>query len=1163
MPRRYNVNPLKKDFDLTEWETNPVGVVNWGQIGGNLPNQNDLQVALDAKVNDTGDTMTGNLNFTNASVTNANTVSFNTANTTAITEGVMGYNSATANLELGLAGGNTTVALGKELVLPRRVRNSSGTTMTKGTVVYISSVSGNTPVVSRAIATGDATSAFTIGVVAENINDGNTGWVLTNGLLAGINLASYTAGDTLYLSGTNAGEFTNVPQLAPKHYVRVGIVTKATTDGEMIVNIINGYELKEIHDVALSSVQTGQILQYQTDGLWKNVTLSGVITNHNSLNGIQGGTTNEYNHLTNLQVSNLNNQSGTNTGDVTVTDSSTIDFTLTGQALTGSVIQSGITHNNLGSLQGGTAGQYNHLTNSELAVVQATSGTNTGNVTVIDTRSVDLTVSGQVLQANVIPSAITHNSLSEFQGGTTGQYNHITNLQLQTLQATSGTNTGDITVQDTRSVDLTLSGQLLQANVLPSAITHNSLAELQGGTTGQFNHLTNTELSSVQTLGTTYLRTNLANTPLTGTTLNFNDTEDKNININRTTTAGTSGRALNITAGGAVSGGTNIAGGALKLSSGTATGSSSSDIEFLTATPGTSGTADRTPTTKMIVKGSGRVGIGTSNPTVQLQVVGNGNFTGDVSAANISGTNSGDQYMPVYGDGSDGYISLDGTSVYPNILSLAGSTYTLLRDIYCTTFNIVNGVTLETAGYRIFCITDCIVDGIIRNNGGNASGATAGTGATGGFFKAGTNGAAGLGTASAGANGTAVTNPTAATWVGGLGGRGGAARATNTTFLGSGFVPGNVTPPANSDGGPRITSNFTTYLNKLVSAATPYQFTPSAGGGAGAKSATGTSAVSGGGGGGGGVVFIASPNISTFGTGVIQANGGDGGNASGTGGTFGGGGGGGGGVAAIIAKNCTITPQVNGGIGGTSVRLGTNPDSPVGTNVVNTTTTSTSISVTPTVCPSEYSLMMLSVNIQKTGGVSNCYITGITGYAMNWTLVSGSRVEYNSIASPTRAIEVWSGQVASLSADLPADRTITITFSEAPTNARIFIDEIFNTDVIDNGYPVTSNYQTNRSDSATTLTMTLPTAPAAADGVFTFVGRSGGTVAASTTGTIMGTSDTNSAGATMLGLGTTTNTMTHTTAAAVAGFSVELNKPTISQTRGSYGWNGRYIRLYG
>ena len=664
-------------------------------------------------------------------------------------------------------------------------------------------------------------------------------------------------------------------------------------------------------------------------------------------------------------------------------------------------------------------------------------------------------------------------------------------------------------------------------------------------------------------LASQYLKTDLSNTPLTGTTLNFNDTADKNININRTTTAATAGRALNITAGGAVSGGTNQAGGALKLSSGIATGNSSSDIEFLTASPGTSGTADRTPTTKMIVKGTGRVGIGTTNPSVQLQVVGNGIFSGDVSAANISGTNSGDQYMPVYGDGSDGYISLDGTTLYPNILSLAGSTYTLLRDIYCTTFNIVNGVTLETAGYRIFCITDCIVDGIIRNNGGNASGATAGTGATGGFFKAGTNGAAGLGTASAGANGTAVTNPTAATWVGGLGGRGGAGRASNTTFLGSGFVPGNVTPPANSDGGPRITSNFTTYLNKLVSAATPYQFTPSAGGGAGAKSATGTSAVSGGGGGGGGVVFIASPNISTFGTGVIQANGGDGGNASGTGGTFGGGGGGGGGVAAIIAKNCTITPQVNGGIGGTSVRLGTNPDSPVGTNVVNTTTTSTSISVTPTVCPSEYSLMMLSVNIQKTGGVSNCYITGITGYAMNWTLVTGSRVEYNSIASPTRAIEVWSGQVASLSADLPADRTITITFSEAPTNARIFIDEIFNTDVIDNGYPVTSNYQTNRSDSATTLTMTLPTAPAAADGVFTFVGRSGGTVAASTTGTIMGTSDTNSAGATMLGLGTTTNTMTHTTAAAVAGFSVELNKPTISQTRGSYGWNGRYIRLYG
>jgi len=664
-------------------------------------------------------------------------------------------------------------------------------------------------------------------------------------------------------------------------------------------------------------------------------------------------------------------------------------------------------------------------------------------------------------------------------------------------------------------------------------------------------------------LASQYLKTDLSNTPLTGTTLNFDSVADKNININRTTTAATAGRALNITAGGAVSGGTNQAGGALKLSSGIATGNSSSDIEFLTATAGTSGTADRNPTTKMIVKGNGRVGIGTTSPTVQLQVVGAGSFSGDLTSLNLSGTNTGDQLMPIYGDGADGYIVFDGFTTYLNIATLAGSTYTLLRDIYCSYFSVGSGVTVETAGYRIFSTSDITNDGIIRNNGANASGTTGGAGATGGFFRAGGAGTNGLGTASAGANGTAITaNPASGTWIGGLGGRGGPARASNTTFLGSGYIPGNVNPPANGDGGPRIGSNYINYLNKLVSASTPYQISASAGGGAGAKSATGTNAVSGGGGGGGGIVFIAAPNI--YGAGTIEANGGTGGNASGTGGTFGGGGGGGGGIVTLVAKTSNVTATANGSSGGTSVRLGTNPDSPVGANQVNGTTTATSVSFTPSVCPSEYSLLMLSANIQKTGGVSNCYITSVTGYGMNWTLVSGSRVEYSTIASPTRAIEVWAGTYNTLSADIPADKTITVYFSEAPTNSRIFIDEIFNTDIIDNTYPVTSNYQTNRSDSATSLSMVLGTAPSATNGVYTFVGRSGGTVAASTTGTIMGTNDTaTSAGATMLGLGTTTNTMTQTGAAAVAGFSVEINKPSATQTRGSAGWNGKVIRIYG
>jgi len=350
MPKRYNINPIK-DFDLTEVDDiGPVGVVNWGQIGGTLSNQTDLQSALDSKVNDTGDTMTGDLAFTNAGINNANQITFNTGATETITEGVLTYNQNTGNLELGLAGGNTSVAIGKGLMLPRRCLNQSGTTMTKGTVVYISGVSGNNPVISRALATSDATSAMTIGLTAEDITDGHEGWIVFQGELAGLNLSTYTAGDTLYLSGTNAGEFTkNIPQ-APIHYVRIGIVTKATASGEMIVNIINGFELQELQNVQIKGVATGQILQYQTDGLWKNVTLSGVITNHNSLQNIQGGTTNEYYHLTNLEHTTVQATSGTNTGDITVTDTQTVNLTLSGQLLMADVNPYAINFKDLGQI---------------------------------------------------------------------------------------------------------------------------------------------------------------------------------------------------------------------------------------------------------------------------------------------------------------------------------------------------------------------------------------------------------------------------------------------------------------------------------------------------------------------------------------------------------------------------------------------------------------------------------------------------------------------------------------------------------------------------------------------------------------------------------------------------------------------------------------------
>ncbi len=200
-----------------------------------------------------------------------------TSGATLSSEGQMNWVNDIGTTVVGLAGGTVDVALGMENVFPKRVRNSTGSTMPKGTAVYINGVSGNTPTVERAIATSDMTSAFTLGLTAETINDGATGWVTTFGEIKGLDLSSFTAGNTLYLSGATAGYYTNVPTKAPTHYVRLGTVVKATTDGSLVVNVINGYELDELHNVVIASLASGQILISGASQFWYNKSLTSVL----------------------------------------------------------------------------------------------------------------------------------------------------------------------------------------------------------------------------------------------------------------------------------------------------------------------------------------------------------------------------------------------------------------------------------------------------------------------------------------------------------------------------------------------------------------------------------------------------------------------------------------------------------------------------------------------------------------------------------------------------------------------------------------------------------------------------------------------------------------------------------------------------------------------
>ncbi len=161
-------------------------------------------------------------------------------------------------------------------VLVEQVRNTTGATLTKGTAVYISGATGQIPTVSKALATGDSTSAQTLGLITADISNNSNGYVTIIGLVTNLNTSAYTDGAQLYLSPTTAGTLTATKPYAPQHLVYMAVVAHAhPTQGKLIVKVQNGYELDEIHNVSAQSPSNGQTIVYNaTTSLWEKANLT-------------------------------------------------------------------------------------------------------------------------------------------------------------------------------------------------------------------------------------------------------------------------------------------------------------------------------------------------------------------------------------------------------------------------------------------------------------------------------------------------------------------------------------------------------------------------------------------------------------------------------------------------------------------------------------------------------------------------------------------------------------------------------------------------------------------------------------------------------------------------------------------------------------------------
>jgi hypothetical protein len=154
-------------------------------------------------------------------------------------------------------------------------KNSTGVTIGKTKVVYISGATGQKPNITLADASLEISSSKTIGITRTSIANNADGYVITHGTIHDINTSAFADGDALWLSET-AGEITNVVPSEPAHAVFIGFVAYAhPTAGRIILHIQNGYELNELHGVSVSSEVNNDVLQFEAStGLWKNKQLS-------------------------------------------------------------------------------------------------------------------------------------------------------------------------------------------------------------------------------------------------------------------------------------------------------------------------------------------------------------------------------------------------------------------------------------------------------------------------------------------------------------------------------------------------------------------------------------------------------------------------------------------------------------------------------------------------------------------------------------------------------------------------------------------------------------------------------------------------------------------------------------------------------------------------
>jgi hypothetical protein len=243
----------------------------WGGITGTLSDQTDLQDALDDKVPYTGATADVNLGEFGINLGNA---IFDTTPTGIPTEqGAMYWDADAETVALIMNG--TIQKIGEDMFY--HVRNTTGSTIPKGTAVRFSGTTGNSGrlLIAPMLANGTYPSQYYMGITSEELLNNEDGKVYHFGKMRGINTSAFTDGAILYVSPSVAGALTATPPVAPNNIIIAAAVVHAANNGTLMIRTTLGSNINSDEGVLITTPANNEALIYESStSLWKNKTIA-------------------------------------------------------------------------------------------------------------------------------------------------------------------------------------------------------------------------------------------------------------------------------------------------------------------------------------------------------------------------------------------------------------------------------------------------------------------------------------------------------------------------------------------------------------------------------------------------------------------------------------------------------------------------------------------------------------------------------------------------------------------------------------------------------------------------------------------------------------------------------------------------------------------------